>query len=30
MELLSMEPIEEWIPAEDLRPEHKQCLTEYS
>ncbi|XP_046446279.1 dipeptidase 1-like [Daphnia pulex] len=30
MELSSMEPIEEWIPAEDLRPEHKQCLTEYS
>ncbi|XP_057370170.1 dipeptidase 1-like [Daphnia carinata] len=28
-ELSFMEPIEEWIPTEDLRPEHKLCLTNY-
>lgn len=28
-ELAFTEPIEEWIPIEDLRPEHKLCLTDY-
>ena len=30
MELFQMEPIEEWMPTEDLQPEHNKCLTEYS